>query len=142
MIQQRGLAIHKEIHLTDGCAAQYKSIVLWFPHRKTFLWMQTWKRALRWCGAMLKSVAGRSVMEGNTVTNNATELYNFAKAKLSKNEKHSKRTIILVNNIEHGHRPERENAKPLKGIRKIQCARPVREMTVEAKFFCCFAVFA
>lgn len=107
--QSRGLNIRKEIQMSDGCSSQYKSktpfadiscsiIDNGFPTERHFYGSRHGKGPSDGAGAVVKSFVRRGVLGNNVVVNNATDFYEYAK-QLTKDERHSKRTLIFVNEI-------------------------------------------
>ena len=153
--EARGLNIEKEIHLTDGCAAQYKFRIPFtdisfsqsdhgFPVERHFYGSRHGKGPSDGAGAVMKSVVKRAVMGGNVVVNNSHDFFDFAKAMLTKEDEnhkeHFKRTIFHVLNIEHN-RPDRsDHSKPLKGTRRVHAVQTVDKMIINTRNLSCFCL--
>ena len=108
--QVRGLTIQKEIQMTDGCAAQYKSKTPFtdisfsmedhgFTVERHYYGSRHGKGPSDGAGAVVKSGARRAVMGMNCIINDAEDLYRFGKEKLETTEKkdghfHHKRSFF------------------------------------------------
>lgn len=152
-LRKRGAAIEKEIQMTDGCSAQYKSKIpftdisysnsdLGVPVERHFYGSRHGKGPSDGAGAVVKSVVRRAVMGGNVIINNSKEVFDFAKVKLTKEDanhtEHFKRTLFYIEDINHD-RPERSNfCKTLKGTRKVQAVQGVTGMSIRTRNLSCF----
>lgn len=152
---KRGLQIHHQVQLTDGCSAQYKSKTPFsdisyatedfgFRIQRHFYGPRHGKGPSDGAGAVAKSAVRRAVMSGDVIVNSASEFFEVAKAKLSKDDSkeedhlHYKRSFFLVNDIQHD-RPDRTNSDTVSGTRKMMCVRSTaKHLELESRNLSCF----
>lgn len=143
----RGLDIKKQLHMTDGCSAQYKSktpftdisfsiLDFGFPTERHFYGSRHGKGPSDGAGAVVKSFVRRGVLGESISINNAKEFFNYSK-KISKDEEHSKRTFFYVDEINRN-RPDRSNSKTIIGTRKLQCVKTVEQKKIATRNLSCF----
>ncbi|XP_033730626.1 uncharacterized protein LOC117320042 [Pecten maximus] len=145
----RGLHIEKQLHMTDGCSAQYKSktpftdiyisfsiLDFGFPTERHFYGSRHGKGPSDGAGAVVKSFVRRGVLGDSICINNAKEFFNYSK-KISKDEEHSKRTFFYVDQINRN-RPDRSNSKTIIGTRKLQCVKTVEQKKIATRNLSCF----
>jgi hypothetical protein len=149
--QTRGITINREIQLTDGCAAQYKSKTPFcdlshaiedfgFPIERHYYGSRHGKGPSDGAGAVVKSGTRRAVLGENVVINCAKDLFEFGKQKLtvgSDEHLHYKRSFFLVEDIQHD-RPIRSCVKTIKGTRKMHCVRTLAPFSFESRNLTCF----
>lgn len=98
LVEKRGLVVKKQVQMTDGCSAQYKSKTPFadisnsivdngFPIERHFYGSRHGKGPSDGAGAVVKNVVRRGVLGCNVVVNNAEDFYRYAKG-LTKDDKH------------------------------------------------------
>ena len=152
LIKVRGLKIEKEIQMTDGCAAQYKSRIPFtdisfcqtdfgFSVERHFYGSRHGKGPSDGAGAVVKSSVRRAVNGEKVIVNNSKDFFECAKKMTKEDEghkEHFRRTIFHVAAMNHN-RPERSNqCRTLKGTRKIQAIKAVDQMIIQTRNLSCF----
>lgn len=156
MTECRGLNILHEVQYSDGCSSQHKSVTPFcdisfvledfgFVMEGHFYGSRHGKGPSDGAGAVLKSAARRAVMAQKCVINNSLDLHDFAREKLTKDDRqgtddhmHYKRTMVHVSTQDiTRNRPDRV-AKTVKGIRSLHCVKTNSAMKIMKRNLSCF----
>ena len=151
LVDDRKLAIKRQIQFTDGCAGQYKSSRTFadISHamddlkcnvERNFFGSRHGKSESDGEGGVVKSTVSRAVTAEEVIVTDAESFYNFCNSRLVKGADetsdsccHFKREFILVRKGDIDRSKKSREVKTVKGTRTLHCVTSVKGGTVKTR---------